>query len=196
MTTPLEHTRTQHSEVVTIPTSEGESANTHSTPPPILSTSLRTSVRKIIQTLQNPTPSEVSHPTRKIPNYITQEAMKSISIPTQLSPTPLKHFCAPVIHPITVESITDHEKLADNPETREVWTTASGTEWVNLAQVDRRTGTKEKNSLFVLDHIEIKKTPTNRAVTYTNIVLYYRPQKTDPNRVRITSDGNIMDHPG
>ena len=31
---------------------------------------------------------------------------------------------------------------------------------------------------------------------YANIVVDYRPQKEDPNRVRITAGGNLIDYPG
>ena len=33
-------------------------------------------------------------------------------------------------------------------------------------------------------------------VTYANIVVDYRPQKEDPNRVRITAGGNLIVYPG
>ena len=73
-------------------------------------------------------------------------------MPTQTNKTPLERFCAPVIHPITGESITNYKKLAKYPATREVWTTAFRKEWGNLAQGDQKNTQKEKNSLFVLDH--------------------------------------------
>ena len=38
--------------------------------------------------------------------------------------------------------------------------------------------------------------PNNRVVTYTNIVVNYRPQKDDPNCVRITAGGNLIIYPG
>ena len=31
---------------------------------------------------------------------------------------------------------------------------------------------------------------------YANIVVDYRPQKEDPNRVRITAGGNLINYPG
>ena len=55
-------------------------------------------------------------PTRTVTNYITQEAVNSISIPTHNSTTQLNHFCAPVIQPITGESITNYKigKISSN----------------------------------------------------------------------------------
>jgi hypothetical protein len=43
---------------------------------------------------------------------------------------------------------------------------------------------------------EIKQIPKDRTVTYARIVVDYRPQKKDPNRVRITVGGNLIDYPG
>ena len=36
----------------------------------------------------------------------------------------------------------------------------------------------------------------DRVVTYANIVVDYRPQKEDPNRVCITAGGNLIVYPG
>ena len=33
-------------------------------------------------------------------------------------------------------------------------------------------------------------------VTYSNIVVDYRSQKIDPNRVRITAGGSLVEYPG
>ena len=71
-----------------------------------------------------------------MPNYIKQEATNAFSIPTHNAKTPLKHFFAPVMHPITVKSITNQNKLAKDPATMEVWNTAFGTESGNFSQGD------------------------------------------------------------
>ena len=42
---------------------------------------------------------------------------------------------------------------------------------------------------------EIKQIPKDRTVTYARIVVDYCPQKDDPNRVRITVGGNLIDYP-
>ena len=47
-----------------------------------------------------------------------------------------------------------------------------------------------------MSHDDIETIPANRIVTYARIVAYFRPQKKDPNRVRITAGGNLIDHPG
>jgi hypothetical protein len=80
---------------------------------------------------------------------------------------------------------------------RDVWTTAFGKEFGNLAQGDDKTGEKGTNSIFVMSHNDIANIPKGRTVTYGRIVIDYRPQKADPNRVRITAGGNLIkDYPG
>ena len=63
-----------------------------------------------------------------------------------------KHYCAPVIHPTTWEIITEYSKLANDPETRELWTEAFGKEFGSLVQCDNITGAKETDSVFILNH--------------------------------------------
>ena len=43
------------------------------------------------------------------------------------------------------------------------------------------TGT---DTMFFLTHKEIKNIPKDRVATYARIVVDYRPQKADPNRVK------------
>ena len=42
---------------------------------------------------------------------------------------------------------------------------------------------------------DIKNIPKDQKVTYAWIVVDYRPQKKDPNRVRITAGGNLIQYP-
>jgi hypothetical protein len=63
-----------------------------------------------------------------------------------------------------------------------------------LAQgFDDKAGT---NTVFFMTKDEIKQIPRDRTVTYARIVVDYRPQKDDPNRVRITVGGNLIEYPG
>ena len=57
---------------------------------------------------------------------------------------------------------------------------------------------KEKgtNTVKFMTHDEIANIPGDRTVTYARIVVDYRCQKDDPNRVRITVGGNLIDYPG
>lgn len=109
----------------------------------------------------------------------------------------IEHFCYGVQHPVTGETITKYKTLLNIPQMRDVWTTAFGKEFGNLAQGDDKTGEKGTNSIFVMSHDEIANIPKGRTVTYGRIVIDYRPQKADPNRVRITAGGNLIkDYPG
>jgi hypothetical protein len=109
----------------------------------------------------------------------------------------IDHMCAGVVHPTTGETITSYKKLIACPLLRDVWTTAFGKEFGNLAQGDRKTGEKGTNTMFVMTHPQIRDIPRDRTVTYGRVVVDYRPQKSDPNRVRITAGGNLIkDYPG
>ncbi len=61
----------------------------------------------------------------------------------------------------------------------------------------RQTGgvIKASNTIFFLSHNEIQHIPNNRTVTYARIVIDHRPHKEDPNRVRITVEGNLINYP-
>eukprot|EP00804_Cyclotella_cryptica_P017050 CCRYP_003285-RA/>CCRYP_003285-RA protein AED:0.19 eAED:0.21 QI:0/0/0/1/1/1/2/0/900 len=109
----------------------------------------------------------------------------------------IDHMCAGVVHPTTGKTITSYKKLITCPLLREVWTTAFGKEFGNLAQGDRKTGEKGTNTMFVMTHTQVRDIPRDRTITYGRIVVDYRPQKEDPNRVRITAGGNVIkDYPG
>ena len=47
-----------------------------------------------------------------------------------------------------------------------------------------------------MTHDNIKHIPSNRVVTYAKVVVDFRPQKEDPNRIRITAGGNLITYPG
>ena len=50
--------------------------------------------------------------------------------------------------------------------------------------------------MFVMSHKDIPNIPMDRVVTYAKVVVDYRPQKEDPNRIRITAGGNLINYPG
>ena len=112
------------------------------------------------------------------------------------APDNLQHFCAPVIHPTTGEIITSYKRLFNNPKLRNVWETSFGKEWGGLAQGDKRTGASGTNKLIILSPDQIHEIPNDRVVMYANIFVDYRPQKEDPNRVRIATGGNLIIYPG
>jgi len=71
-----------------------------------------------------------------------------------------------------------------------------GKEFGNMAQGDKKTGTKGTNSIFIMSHKEIKNIPWDCVVTYVRLFVDYRPQKEDPNRVRMTAGGNLISYLG
>jgi hypothetical protein len=90
-----------------------------------------------------------------------------------------EHMCAGVTHPVTGETITKYKKLVAMPEFTEVWETAFGKEFGNQAQGYNKTGEKGTDTLFVMDHEQIRNIPRDRTITYGRIVIDYRPQKED-----------------
>jgi hypothetical protein len=117
------------------------------------------------------------------------------STPTTIAPdVDITEMCNGVVHPITKETITKYAKLIADPILRKVWTAAMAKELYRLA--DGRDGiTKGTNTIKFLSHEEITNIPRDRTVTYARIVVDHRPQKEDPNRVRITVGGNLIDYP-
>lgn len=83
----------------------------------------------------------------------------------------IEHFCAPIIHPVTGETISNYKKLKKDPATQDIWETAFGKEFGNMAQGDARTGKKGTNSIFVMTHQEIANIPKNRVITYARVVI-------------------------
>ena len=56
-------------------------------------------------------------------------------------------------------------------------------------------GTQGTNTIYFMTLDEISTIPKDRVVTYARVVVDYRPQKEDPNRVRITAGGNLINYP-
>merc|ERR1712197_206627 len=52
------------------------------------------------------------------------------------------------------------------------------------------------NAIFVLDHEDIKRIPKHKTITYARLVVDFRPQKADPNRVWMTAGGNLISYAG
>ena len=69
--------------------------------------------------------------------------------------TNLKHYANPMVHPVTVETITSYKKAMKDPATTEIWQTAFGKEFGGMAQGDDKTKTKGTNAMFVMTHDNI-----------------------------------------
>jgi hypothetical protein len=106
----------------------------------------------------------------------------------------IKEVCSRVVHPITKETITKYTKLMHNPFLSPLWVSAMSKGLHRLAQgkVGTTVGT---NTIFFLFPDKIRHILKDRTVTYARIVIDHRPQKDDPNHVRITVGGNSIDYP-
>jgi hypothetical protein len=102
--------------------------------------------------------------------------------------------CNGVVHPITKETITKYPKLMNDMLLKKLWVPAMLKELHCLAQ-GKEGVTIGTNTIFFFSHDEIRCIPKDRVVTYAGIVIDHRPQKDDPNRVRITIGGNLIDYP-
>ena len=98
-----------------------------------------------------------------------------------------------MVHPDTRETITRYSQLINDPVLRVVWLKAMCIELGRLSNGYKNT--KGIQTIHYMTHEEIKGIPGDRTVTYARIVVDFRPQKTDPNRVRITVGGNLIDYP-
>ena len=96
-----------------------------------------------------------------------------------------EHMANGVVHPVTKETITKYKKLISDPLLRKTWLEAMCRELGRLAQ--GYGDVKGTNTVRFMSLDEIKNIPKDRIVSYARIVVDYRPQKMDPNRVRITA---------
>ena len=106
----------------------------------------------------------------------------------------IEEHCNGVVHPITKETITQYRKLINDPILKNLWLKAMRNELHRLAQ-GYASITKGTDTIFYLSHADICKIPHDRTVTYARIVIDHRPQKEDPNCVRITVGGNLIGYP-
>jgi hypothetical protein len=88
----------------------------------------------------------------------------------------------------------EYRHLLKNPKYRETWSKAFGKEIGRLAQ--GQEGVVEgTDALHFIDYNEIPR-DRRKDVTYARICADYRPEKSDPNRIRITVGGNLVNYPG
>ncbi len=92
------------------------------------------------------------------------------------------------------QTITQYRKLQHDPALKDLWVPAMSKELYRLAQ-GKSSVTKATNTIFFLSHSQIRAIPKDGTVTYAHVVIDHRPQKEDPNRVRITVGGNLIKYP-
>jgi len=121
----------------------------------------------------------------------TPRALMAIQPPA--CPADMKHYMNPAVHPVTGETFTSYKKAMKDPAIADIWQTAFGKEFGGMAQGDSKTGTAGTNAMFVMTHDDIARL-RGKKYTYANIVLDHRPQKEDPNRIRITAGGDRIQY--
>ena len=105
----------------------------------------------------------------------------------------LKPMVNGAVYPVTKETITNYKTLISNPITRKIRLKAMAKELRRLAQ--GRGDTKGTSTIQFMSHKEIANIPKGKVVTYTRTVIDFRPQKEDPNHMRITGGGNLINYP-
>jgi hypothetical protein len=106
----------------------------------------------------------------------------------------IEEVCFRVVHPITKQTIAQYCKLQHDPDLKDLWVPAMSKELHRLAQ-GKPGITKATNTIFFLSHDEICHILKDQTATYAHIVINHRPQKDDPNHVRITVGGNLINYP-
>jgi hypothetical protein len=113
-----------------------------------------------------------------------------------LPPQDFEHYAMPMIHPVTGEIISSYKCLMNGPATAEVWMMVFGKDIGGMSQGNNRTSQKGTNAMFVMLPSDVPNIPKNRVVTYVRVVVDHCPPKADPNRIRITAGGNLINYPG
>ena len=65
-----------------------------------------------------------------------------------------------------------------------------------FGQLAKGVGTRTKTGTETIEFIKKSQVPQGKTVTYARVVAELRPQKSEPERVRITVGGNLIDYPG
>ena len=86
----------------------------------------------------------------------------------------------------------EYKQLIENQETKHIWTQSFSNELGRLAQ-GNDANVKGTNTIFFIPR---NKVPSHKMPTYGRIVVDIRPQKTEPERTRLTVGGNLIDYPG
>ena len=125
--------------------------------------------------------------------YNNPHFMPTILTKDATDDTKLQYAGAGVVNPDTGKTINKYEDIIKCPKLKDIWQKAMCKELGNLSlSYESTAGT---NCIKWMSHNDIKNIPTNRIVTYTRIVRDERPQKADPNKVRITVGGNLIGYP-
>ena len=97
---------------------------------------------------------------------------------------PTTHCMYNVMNEETGE-MQNYQKLSKQDSTREIWALSIFKELGTLSQ-GCKVVVKGTDTLFLMSHDEIRDITPDKTVTYAQIVVDYRPQKANPNHVRLT----------
>eukprot|EP00956_Cyclotella_meneghiniana_P010727 scaffold15031_cov47-Cyclotella_meneghiniana.AAC.1 len=109
---------------------------------------------------------------------------------------PLEFLCefANAVMDEDTGEMLEYRHLIKRPKYRDTWSKAFGKEIGRLAQGQKGV-VEGTNALFFIPRSEVPP-ERGRDITYTRICANYRPEKSDPNRIRITLGGNLVNYPG
>ena len=170
------------------------------TKPTIIAQIDNTSHSKEPRVIPTHTPPPMNRQTRRI---LTRTIAKNVILPTRrsnrtripnkkYSPTPeLTGAINSVLHPITGK-LQEYRHLR-NGEDAAKWIDGCSKEVARLCNGRTKDNTKGTNTMFFCHPSSI---PKGRKPTYLRIVSAFRPQKSDPYRIRWTVGGNLVDYPG
>ena len=133
--------------------------------------------------------TKITQPTRRSKHSVTQETLISC---LELNDHKAIDTAHAIMNPDTGQQM-EYQHLKSDPKYQETWATSYGNELGRLFQgmPGRVKGTN--TAYFVHPH----KIPADRwkDVTYGRIVTSYRPEKTEPNRTRLTIGGDKINYP-
>jgi hypothetical protein len=101
-----------------------------------------------------------------------------------------------MIHPTTGKSVSNYKGLMNDLATVEILTTAFGKDFGGMSQGNKKTGQNGMNSMFIMLPSDVLNIPKDRVITYARVEFNHHPQKEDPNLIRITASGNLINCPG
>jgi hypothetical protein len=86
----------------------------------------------------------------------------------------------------------------NDPANAEDWMTAFGKDFGGMSQGNNKTGQQGTNAMFVMSPSNIPHIPKDKdhIITYARVVVDHRPQKEDPNHIRITAGCNLINYSG
>ncbi len=84
----------------------------------------------------------------------------------------------------------------NDPATAKIWMMAFRKDFGGMSQGNNKAGQKGTNAIFAMSPSDIPLISKDRIITYARVVVNRRPQKEDPNFIRITAGGNLINYPG